>query len=283
MRQSQAVQRDMPRPSVVNDKIMRPHEQLQNLSEMQRAEELIKAEMLTMLHNDAVKFPSNNSGKATQKQLASEMAKHQEYLKTKPLLPVADSDLEIAKQMLDKEMANVQTMVGHGELSMDAYTKVWEECYGQVLYLPSQQHFGRTSLASKRERIESLEKRLELHRNFMSEEAKRAGKLEKKLRVTHGGYLMKFQQESKQLTDLFDQLEQARMELSTFSMLRQHETAAIPRRIAGLREDVQRQEQREKQLQDKYDRLKFEKDSLKVTAKSVEPRGEVDHSAMSSL
>lgn len=56
----------------------------------------------------------------------------------------------------------VKQGMGHGELSSEAYNQVWEECYSQVLYLPGQSRYTRANLASKKDRIESLEKRLEV-------------------------------------------------------------------------------------------------------------------------
>lgn len=107
--------------------------------------------------------------------------------------------------MLAAEMEVVKAGMGHGDLSMEAYTQVWEECYGQVnipldqskksvmsrrdwisssceisvcsvscllvlpvslflqvLYLPAQNRYTRANLASKKDRIESLEKKLEV-------------------------------------------------------------------------------------------------------------------------
>lgn len=40
--------------------------------------------------------------------------------------------------------------------------QVWEECYAQVLYIPSQTRFTRASMANKKDRIESLEHQLEV-------------------------------------------------------------------------------------------------------------------------
>ena len=62
-------------------------------------------------------------------------------------------------------------------------------CFAQVLFLPSQSRYTRANLASKKDRIESLEKRLELNRTHMTREAKRAAKLEKKLKILTGGYV----------------------------------------------------------------------------------------------
>lgn len=60
----------------------------------------------------------------------------------------------------------VKQGMGHGELSSEAYNQVWEECYSQVLYLPGQSRYTRANLASKKDRIESLEKRLEVSVTF---------------------------------------------------------------------------------------------------------------------
>lgn len=42
-----------------------------------------------------------------------------------------------AKAILAAEMEVVKAGMGHGELSMEAYSQVWEECYGQVSNLSS--------------------------------------------------------------------------------------------------------------------------------------------------
>ena len=60
----------------------------------------------------------------------------------------------------------------------------------------------------------------------------------------------------KQYTDLTDQIEQARLELSTFKFLQKQEEAALPRRLDALMEDVNRQKERERSLQSRYSLLK---------------------------
>ena len=69
---------------------------------------------------------------------------------------------------------------------------MWEECLAQVLFLPAQGKYTRASLASKKDRIESLEKRLEQNRQHMSKQAKKAAKLEKRLKILLGGYQVRF-------------------------------------------------------------------------------------------
>ncbi|KAL0269731.1 UNVERIFIED_CONTAM: hypothetical protein PYX00_007365 [Menopon gallinae] len=242
---SQVVQRDLPRPTEVNMTVLRPSYNDAPLTDLQKAEELIKREMITMLHYDAVFSP-------THQQLAH---KRQKY---------SQQELDNAKELLKKEMEVVKQGMGHGELSLECYTQVWEECLGQVLFLPTQNRYTRASLAGKKDRLESLEKRLEQNRNHMTREAKRAAKMEKKLKVLTGGYQTRGQALIKQLQDLHNQTEQAMLELSTFKFLKNQEEIAIPRRIQALTEDVNRQVDREHALQKKYGELRQMLDDLKI-------------------
>lgn len=85
-------------------------------------------------------------------------------------------------------MAVVKEGMAHGELSLDAYTTVWEECLSQILYLETQKRYTRATLASKKDRVEACGTKLEENRKRMTGEAKRAARMEKKLKVLTGGY-----------------------------------------------------------------------------------------------
>jgi hypothetical protein len=65
----------------------------------------------------------------------------------------------------------------------------------------------------------------------MTTEAKRAAKMEKKMKILLGGYQSRAMGLMKQLNDLWDQIEQAHLELRTFEELKKHEDSAIPRRL----------------------------------------------------
>ncbi len=57
-RRSQAVQRDLPRPTDMNHTVLRPLNSDPPLTELQRAEELIKREMIVMMHHDCIETPT---------------------------------------------------------------------------------------------------------------------------------------------------------------------------------------------------------------------------------
>ncbi|XP_051780373.1 cell division cycle 5-like protein [Erpetoichthys calabaricus] len=260
------VQRNLPRPSDVNETILRPLNVEPPLTEIQKAEELVKKEIITMLHFDNLHHPYLDSAgrKLKGPGTGANNAEHITYLDHCPYEKFTEDELRKANDLLKLEMEVVKHGMGHGDLSIEAYNQVWEECYSQVLYLPGQSRYTRANLASKKDRIESLEKKLEINRGHMTTEAKRAAKMEKKLKILLGGYQSRAMGLIKQLNDQWDQVEQAYLELRTFEELKNHEDTAIPRRLEALREDVQRQQEREKELQQRYADLLLEKETLTI-------------------
>ncbi|KAG7212980.1 hypothetical protein KM043_002320 [Ampulex compressa] len=249
-RRSQVIQRELPRPVDVNMNILRPFMDTP-LTDLQRAEELIKREMITMMQYDALQNPVQQNRKGA----ASSLAQAQSYLEQHPYINFDEEEIDAAKQLLTDEMAVVKEGMAHGDLSLDSYTTVWEECLSQILYLETQKRYTRATLASKKDRVEACERKLEENRMHMTGEAKRAARMEKKLKVLTGGYQTRAQVLTKQLHDLWEQIEQAHLELSTFKFLQAQEEAAVPRRVNALMEDVNRQTERERMLQTRYAQL----------------------------
>ncbi|VDP36222.1 unnamed protein product [Schistosoma margrebowiei] len=281
-KRSQVVRRSLPRPSAVNHTILRNipgsvnqlSQQDANMTDLQKAEELIKQEMVTMMHYDNLNNPppnqlldaakqttgpSGGSGVAPASQqrryLQQVKATHESFLKDCPYEQFVPDDLKMAENLLEEEMHVVRNGMGHGELSAEAYAKVWHECLSQVLYLPAHRRYTRANLVTKRDRIESHEKRLDQLRHLMAEEAKRAAKLEKKLRILLGGYQSRAQTLMKAIEESVDQIEQSQMELTTYERLHEQELCAIARRSDVLEADVERQQKRNADLQREYGRL----------------------------
>ena len=65
----------------------------------------------------------------------------------------------------------------------------------------------------------------------MTKEAKRAAKLEKKLKVLLGGYQSRALGLIKQQEELTEQVEQTSIELWTFQELKKNEDIAVPKRV----------------------------------------------------
>ena len=86
----------------------------------------------------------------------------------------------------------------------------------------------------------------------MKKDSKRAVKIEDRLKILTRGYQSRAAGLTKQIADMEDQIEQTQLELSTFSFLKDQETAAIPRRLASIQDDVRKQTEREKDLQTRF-------------------------------
>ncbi|EGV96026.1 Cell division cycle 5-related protein [Cricetulus griseus] len=88
--------------------------------------------------------------------------------------------------------------------------------------------------------------------------------MEKKMKILLGGYQSRALGLMKQLDDLWDQTEQDYLELRTFEELKKLEESTILQRFECLREDGQRQQDREKELQQRYSDLMMEKETLQA-------------------
>lgn len=130
-------------------------------------------------------------------------------------------------------------------------TSVFSSCdsrfslFPQVLYLPGQNRYTRANLASKKDRIDSLEKKLEvrekhlrcntsvekkekktqtlrcslsfqMNRGHMTAEAKRAAKLEKKLKILLGGFQSRALGLLKQHSEIWEQVRGEFQQSETF-------------------------------------------------------------------
>ena len=57
---------------------------------------------------------------------------HKTFLDKRPYESFTEEEFAEADALLKQELEVVKTGMGHGELSIDSYTQVWEECYAQV-------------------------------------------------------------------------------------------------------------------------------------------------------
>ncbi|KAH7938078.1 hypothetical protein HPB49_019650 [Dermacentor silvarum] len=112
--QSQAVQRSLPRPLDVNASVLRPAHTEPPLTDLQKAEELIKQEMLVMQHYDALHNPTEaqQSGRKGSANVTDEAA-HLAYLERHPYhkynqeelaLPTDHGIIEIMRKLYCKSL-----------------------------------------------------------------------------------------------------------------------------------------------------------------------------------
>lgn len=94
-KQSTSIQRELPRPSDVNSNILRPSHCDPPLTDLQKAEELIKQEMLVMLHHDALTIPPALSASTKLKQPPRlNLVHHAAYLERHPFNEYEEDEVE---------------------------------------------------------------------------------------------------------------------------------------------------------------------------------------------
>ena len=102
-----------------------------------QAEELIKREMVTMIRSDIVNHPTaqqieNLTHKKSKNAAQAVFAATRAALEIEPLESFTEKEIAHAKELLANEMEFVRSKMAHGDLPIESYTKVWEECYAQV-------------------------------------------------------------------------------------------------------------------------------------------------------
>ncbi|CDW57868.1 cell division cycle 5 protein like [Trichuris trichiura] len=231
--QTKAVQRNLPRPHEINTSVLRK-EITAFLSGPHAADEMLKREMLVLLHHDALNNPTPAQTKYMNVTDAAD--RFSQFLEKNPYIPANQTDLIEANKLLEAEEVTIFTELNRDHLDLETYSQIWNECYSQVAFLPSQLRYTRAAMMTKKERLDSLQFELENNTTRAVQE----------------------------LNSLFEQIDLASMEHAAFAHLEKQEDIAIAHRLRTLSSDVQRQEARERDLQKAYALIKEKLESLKL-------------------
>ena len=211
-KQSQAVRRNLPRPIEVNHAILKPTGPTDApLTELQEAEELIKLEMIKMLHHDALVNPSE-----TQITRTKSSHSHQEFLSKNPMEEISMEEICEATELLNEEMIVVREGMAHGEVTIESYTEEWDKCWNELMFVPSEGRYKPKRYVSKKDKVEAAETKLNSNRDQMTKEAKKASRIEKRLKTYLTGYKNRAESLLKQFHDVTGSIEQTKLELETF-------------------------------------------------------------------
>ena len=56
---------------------------------------------------------------------------------TNYFIKISAEEMESARDLLKDEIVYVKDRMGHGDIPSEVFTKVWDECYGQVYCYPT--------------------------------------------------------------------------------------------------------------------------------------------------
>jgi len=165
---------------------------------------------------------------------------------------MSEHEILHARALLAEETKLFQEQHYTAGFSFEEIVKTANEVDEELLFVPSQGRYTRVMPNQKKEKLEALVGEFELIKSVMSKEAAKAHKLESKLNVYHGGYQTRANSLLRNIHDVYNELDQAVMDLAAFRKLREFELLAIPQRTEALSQQVQLQEQRERDNQTRY-------------------------------
>jgi len=158
-----------------------------------------------------------------------------------------------ARRVLDEELAALKG--SYGEVSEEEFVNHWQKTFDELILVPSENRVKSLSRCTPAEKVAALEHQFTTIREKIKVDAKKAGALEKRLAVYHGGYVKRADTLEKSIAELQEEIQQAAIDLACFKTLQAQESLAIPQRIQDAEALVQIQLERERRLQKRYAEL----------------------------
>lgn len=78
--------------------------------------------------------------------------------------------------------------MGHENESLDDFVKARDACLEDLMYLPTRNHYGLASVAANSDKLTALQSEFEIMKSRLDDEAKKATRLEQKIKVLTHGY-----------------------------------------------------------------------------------------------
>ncbi|PSN73164.1 cell division control protein [Corynespora cassiicola Philippines] len=240
-RQTQVVQKFLPRPSLVDiDTMLKTALNLSDPVERQ-----IETERALLVANDVQKF---GNGRVTGTM--------------QPVERISDEALRAAKMELALELSmksEKEKKEFHGEVET-----AWTNLHGSSV-LPGIAGYEEDEIDEHQLMVEAFDKTIEK----TVESAQQANKIEKKLSLHHAGYMKRAALLRQKIVDASAALEKSKVELDTSRTMQYSEQIAISRRLESLRDEVSFVSKREREAQELYRTRKSELDDLRDQVNGV--------------
>ncbi|KAI8030964.1 Cell division cycle 5-like protein [Camellia lanceoleosa] len=136
----------------------------------------------------------------------------------------------MAGYFIKEEVQFLRLAMGHENESLDEFVKAHKTCLNDIMYFPTRNGYGLSSVARNIEKLAALQNEFENVKKRMDDDAKKAQRLEQKIKLLTNGY-------------------------RACEFLASH-------RINGLWEEVQKQKELERTLQKRYGDLVAKKERI---------------------
>ena len=221
-RQTQVVQKRLPRPKIVDvDAMLRNARHIEDPTERSIAEE-----MALLMANDALKFGG------------AKVNGH-----SKPVQIFDEEALQKAQMEVILEMGQDAERASFGA----AFEREWEKAHESTLF-PGLAGYGEDEIDEEQLLTECFDN----IQNTVTASADRGAALEKKLAKVQGGYLERQKKLRAKISEAAEFLEKTRLEVEVGRQAQVAEEAGIGERLEGLREEVSFVRRREREAQEEF-------------------------------
>ncbi|XP_038988463.1 cell division cycle 5-like protein isoform X2 [Phoenix dactylifera] len=268
-KRSKVLQRELPRPpaasmELIRNSLMSSDEDKSSFvppTLFEQADEMINKELLALLEHDNAKYPLDEKQEKEKKKGAKRAANG----KAKPVPEIENSDeaeLKEADSLIKEEVEFLRVAMGHDNESLDDFVKARDACEEDLMYFPARNSYGLASVAGNSEKLTSLQHEFEIMKKRMDDEAKKATRLEQKVKLLTQGYQTRAGKLWSQIEATYKQMETAATELECFQVLQKQEHLAASYRVSSIFEEVNKQKAFEQSLQQRYGDLLAEQDGI---------------------
>ncbi|EOA36815.1 hypothetical protein CARUB_v10008427mg [Capsella rubella] len=192
-KRSKVLQRDLPRPPAASLEIIRnsllsadgDKSSVVPPTPIEIADKMVREELLQLLEHDNAKYPLDE--KAEKKK----GAKNRTNSSASQFLAIEDfeeNELQEADSMIKEEGKFLRVSMKHENTSLGDFVEARNTCVNDLIYLPTQNAYGLSSVAANAEKIAALQVDMENARKKMEEDEKKAEHMKAKYKTYTKGH-----------------------------------------------------------------------------------------------
>ncbi|OMO96153.1 hypothetical protein COLO4_15470 [Corchorus olitorius] len=287
-KRSKVLQRELPRPpaaslELIRDSLMRADGDKSTFvppTSIEQADEMIRKELLSLLEHDNAKYPLDEKANKGKKKGAKRPANGS----IPNIEDFEEDEMKEADSLIEEEAEFLRVAMGHENESLDDFVEAHNTCLNDLMYFPTRNAYGLSSVAGNMEKVAALETEFDNVKKKLDNDKSKAEGMEKKFNVLTQGYERRAATFWRQIESTFKQMDTAGTELECFQALQKQEQLAASHRINGLWEEVQKQKELEQTLQRRYGNLIAELERVqnllnvyRIQAQKQEEAAEKDH------
>ncbi|KAF8108024.1 hypothetical protein N665_0115s0038 [Sinapis alba] len=259
-KRSKVLQRDLPRPPAASLELIRnsllsangEKSSIVPLTPEEVADELVRKELLQLLEHDNAKYPLD--GKAEKKKGVKNRV-NSSGSQVAAIEDFEENELEEADKMIKEEGQFLCVAMGNENKTLDDFVKAHDDCVKDLMYFPTRNAYGPSSVAVKAEKVAALQVEMENARKKMEEDEKKAEHMKAKYKTYTKGHEKRAETVWSQIEASLKQIEIGGTEVECFKALKRQEEMAATFRKKNLEEEVVKQKETERKLQARYGEL----------------------------